>query len=353
MMLMFWLCPRLLIGGELGLRIALEKKKDALGVGGDSVDSTEAVEVMDLEGVLFSSEENEARWNFVCSRNILSERYLSDATMKNQTYMDILDESGLSALVEDIGPHWSFIVREFICNLSKDIIDPSSPMFHKVKLRGLVFNFSPALINDHYGWKNDGITGSNLKLNDIIKTLTGGALIEWPTKGQLQASVLSLRYAVIHKVEIANLEPTSNNTNVSETVGRMLYVMGTEQELNFCRVIFNQIVDHSRIGMTGKRVVDVEIKDVEPSDVVPEGEAAALLIKAYEEEQQRVEAKIQLKKGRVAELQVKIQALKTTVPLAINDPVPDDIAEPDAIPPTVNDPPSDGADNPDETESHV
>ncbi|GAA0140182.1 hypothetical protein LIER_01581 [Lithospermum erythrorhizon] len=50
---------------------------------------TKGVKDMSTEGVQFSSKENEARWNFICARNILPERYLSEATMKNQTYMDI------------------------------------------------------------------------------------------------------------------------------------------------------------------------------------------------------------------------------------------------------------------------
>ncbi|GAA0155193.1 hypothetical protein LIER_12975 [Lithospermum erythrorhizon] len=54
--------------------------------------------------------------------------------------------------------------------------------------------------------------------------------------------------------------------------------------------------------MTGKHVVDMHIKGIEQSGAIPEGEAPALLIKAHEEEQQRLEAEIQLKKGRVSEL---------------------------------------------------
>ncbi|GAA0172216.1 hypothetical protein LIER_26081 [Lithospermum erythrorhizon] len=116
--------------------------------------------------------------------------------------------------------------------------------------------------------------------------------------------------------------------------------------------------------MAGKHVVDVDVKGVGKFDVAPEGEIVVLLIKAYEEEQQRLEAEIQLKKGKVVELQSKIQALKTTVPPAVNDPVPADVAEPEVvpstvndlvqadvaepevIPSTVNDPPSHGGDNP-------
>ncbi|GAA0163122.1 hypothetical protein LIER_19071 [Lithospermum erythrorhizon] len=234
------------------------------------------VEDMDTEGIEFASKENGARWNFVYARNILAERYLSEASVENQTYMDILDESGMNALVGDIGPHWPSIIREFICNLSEDIVDPSSSMFHKVKLRGHVFNFNPGLINKHYRRQNDGVIGSTLKLNDIIKTLTSNVLTEWPIKGQLQASVLYLKYAVMHNVAIAN---------------------------------WSQL----------------------PA--------------------------IQI----VVELKAKIQALQTTVPPTVNDPMdadnegaPADVAKPVADPPTVNDPTSDVVEVLDETtQSHV
>ncbi|GAA0172217.1 hypothetical protein LIER_26082 [Lithospermum erythrorhizon] len=85
-------------------------------------------------------------------------------------------------------------------------------MFHKFKLRGQVFEFSPVLINRHYGRHDEGITGSTLKLADIIKTLTRNALSAWPTKGQLQSLFFE------------------------------------SEDLDFGRVIFDQIVDHSRTG---------------------------------------------------------------------------------------------------------
>ncbi|GAA0184962.1 hypothetical protein LIER_32250 [Lithospermum erythrorhizon] len=123
----------------------------------------------------------------------------------------------------------------------------------------------------------------------------------------------------------------------------MMYVMGSDHELDFGRVIFDQIVDHSRTGaklkpigfpslicsvlirqhheilkagdgsgedakpltitdklISGKRVVDVEIKRAEKPAATPKGEPAALLIKAYEEEQSMLEVDILLKKNRVA-----------------------------------------------------
>ncbi|GAA0173242.1 hypothetical protein LIER_26899 [Lithospermum erythrorhizon] len=139
---------------------ALEKKKAVLGLGGKSNEPMEPSVTIDLEemerkinekerrrkgkraaddkeeiptdGVDFYGEEHEARWKFVCARNILSERYLSEITYNNQTYIDILQEGGLLAIMSDIGPHWPQLVREFICSLPEEITDPASPIFHKV-----------------------------------------------------------------------------------------------------------------------------------------------------------------------------------------------------------------------------
>ncbi|GAA0175167.1 hypothetical protein LIER_28401 [Lithospermum erythrorhizon] len=95
---------------------------------------------------------------------------------------------------------------------------------------------------------NDGITGATLKLADMIGELIGKSHTAWPTKDQHQASSLSLRYVILQKAAIENLVPTLNNTNVSETLGKVLYVLGYDQELNIGKVIFDQIMDHSKTG---------------------------------------------------------------------------------------------------------
>ncbi|GAA0151674.1 hypothetical protein LIER_37332 [Lithospermum erythrorhizon] len=192
-----------------------------------------------------------------------------------------MEESGMLAIMGHIGPHWPSLMREFICNLSEDITDPSSPMFQKVKLRGFVFDFSPLLINRHYGRQNEGITGSTLKLADIIKTLIGDALSEWPTKGQLQALTLSLRYVVLHKASIVNLVPTTNNMNFSEAMGRMM-TWAKLKPIGFssliCSILIHQHPEVLKAEdgpgedvkpltitdklMTRKHVVDVQIKEL-------------------------------------------------------------------------------------------
>ncbi|GAA0146499.1 hypothetical protein LIER_06433 [Lithospermum erythrorhizon] len=121
------------------------------------------VDDVPIDGVNFCSEEHDAGWKYVCARNILSERFLSEVTYNNQTYIDILQDAGLLGILSEIEPHWSQLVREFVCNVSDEIAYPTSSIFHK----------------------NEGITGATLKLGDIIGELIGKTLLTWPTKGKL------------------------------------------------------------------------------------------------------------------------------------------------------------------------
>ncbi|GAA0159725.1 hypothetical protein LIER_16435 [Lithospermum erythrorhizon] len=193
-----------------------------------------AKDVLDLktEGVDFNSEEHEARWK-------------------------------LLVVMANIGPHWQKMVRKFVCCISVDVADPDSPIFHKVKLRGHIFKFSPALINKHYRSSNDGITGATLNLADIIGELTREALIAWPTKGQLQGFSLSLRYVVSHNIGDhsrtgAKLKPNSFPILIcSQLVNQHPKVLKAED-------VFGEDAKSVTIKnklMTGKYVIDVPLRD--------------------------------------------------------------------------------------------
>ncbi|GAA0176026.1 hypothetical protein LIER_29093 [Lithospermum erythrorhizon] len=167
------------------------------------------------------------------------------------------------------------------------ILEDASPMLHQVKLRGHIFNFRPELINNHYGKTNDRITGATLKLADIM----GYLLIN--------------QYREVLKVE-DGLGEDAKSLTISDKL------------------------------MIVKHVVDVSLNAAEQTEVVPKGEVVAMLINAFEEEQQRLEVEIQVKKVKVTELQAKIQSLKAIVPPAVNDhvttstvvpaePTPDDV----------------------------
>ncbi|GAA0163473.1 hypothetical protein LIER_43647 [Lithospermum erythrorhizon] len=198
------------------------------------------------DGIALNSKDEEARWKFIYNRRLAPERVLSDVTKRNKTIMKIINEAGMESVVNNVGPHWPKLVREFICNLPRDVDDPESDNYHKVTLRNLVFNFSPDLINQAYGRTNVGDTGDKMLLSDIVSTLTAGAVTIWPPRTQLPSSKLSAKYVVLHKVVVTCLVPTTHTTGISEALAKVLYVLGSGDNLNVGQVIFDQIVDHAR-----------------------------------------------------------------------------------------------------------
>ncbi|GAA0141049.1 hypothetical protein LIER_02284 [Lithospermum erythrorhizon] len=101
------------------------------------------------------------------------------------------------------------------------------------------------------------------------------------------------------------------------------YVIGdglSEDEVNMAQIdeddpIHFEVAMKSKNDklMKGKHVVDVNVSASESSEPVPEGNAAALLLKVYEDELKLVEAEIQAKTVRASDLRAKIGALRVRV----------------------------------------
>ncbi|GAA0179376.1 hypothetical protein LIER_29964 [Lithospermum erythrorhizon] len=311
---------------------ALEKKRGSLGGGGANVEAVEepdeAIDVEELEKLVEKRKEAkrpsvDKAGGFVPKKRkgenvakVLRER--SKRKLKVNDNRNIINNrritknvedvptEGVDFNVEELEARWKFIcmVREFVCNLPEDLDDPDSTLFHKVKMRGLSFNFRLSLISQYYGITNIGITGASLKLADIVGELTGNVITEWPAK-------------VDHSRTRAKLK----------TVGfpSLIYNLLISQHPAVLRDedVFREDTNSLTISdklMKGKHIIDVELNVTDQTEVVLEEEAVDMLIKAYKEDRPRLEAEIQAKRIRVSELQTKIQALKTIVPPAVNDP---------------------------------
>ncbi|GAA0179159.1 hypothetical protein LIER_42204 [Lithospermum erythrorhizon] len=198
---------------------ALEKKKTALGLGGDADNFMEPSEAVDLEemerngeekkkilkgkgkakrpsdghtggvvlkkrkGVVIYEPKSPVRGDIFVVDDVAESdeegtakalRESSKSKMKINDNRNRINNRRIAKDVEDVptdGVEFCFEeheVREFVCNVSEEIVDPASFMFHKAKLRGHVFRFSPALINKHYGIRDEGITGATLKLRILL-----------------------------------------------------------------------------------------------------------------------------------------------------------------------------------------
>ncbi|GAA0139876.1 hypothetical protein LIER_01337 [Lithospermum erythrorhizon] len=134
-------------------------------------------------GIALNSKAEEPKWRFVNNRRLSLERVLLDVTKRNVVIMNILKEAGILSVIDNVGLYWLKLIREFICNLTRDVNDPESNNYYKVTLRNYMFNCSLDLINEHYGRTNEGDTGDSLLISDIIvSTLTAGSVITWPPK---------------------------------------------------------------------------------------------------------------------------------------------------------------------------
>ncbi|GAA0185756.1 hypothetical protein LIER_33044 [Lithospermum erythrorhizon] len=74
--------------------------------------------------VELNSEEEQAKWRFVVNRRVAAEKMLSEVTKKNPNIVGILKGAGVMPTVQAVGSSYPKLVKEFVCNMNEDIVDP-------------------------------------------------------------------------------------------------------------------------------------------------------------------------------------------------------------------------------------
>ncbi|XP_062119280.1 uncharacterized protein LOC133833033 [Humulus lupulus] len=136
------------------------------------------------------------------------------------------------------------IVIEFYANLTNEIIEPSSPLFNKVFVRGHWFSFSPqdiALALHLPLTVEDDVDGASLDKDMVITELVGQKMV-WPSNTVISVSNLTYTYAVLHKFATTNWKPTSHTATISFDMASFLYKVGTGLGINLASVIHDQII---------------------------------------------------------------------------------------------------------------
>ncbi|XP_058750769.1 uncharacterized protein LOC131623763 [Vicia villosa] len=80
--------------------------------------------------------------------------------------------------------------------------------------------------------------------NEVCKVITGGKVKKWPIKSKLSASLLNVRYALLHKIGAANWVPTNHTSTIAVGLGRFIYVVGTKTKFDYGTYIFDQTMRH-------------------------------------------------------------------------------------------------------------
>ena len=89
-------------------------------------------------------------------------------------------------------------------NIPEDISDKNSKEFCKVFVRGRCVRFSPTVINNFLGKKNEGAGELKVTNNQVCRKITTRQVKVWPVKKHLPAGKLTVKYAILHKIGSSN-----------------------------------------------------------------------------------------------------------------------------------------------------
>ncbi|XP_062081184.1 uncharacterized protein LOC133785989 [Humulus lupulus] len=109
------------------------------------------------------------------------------------------------------------VVKEFYANLTHDVLDPKSPHFEKVYVRGQWYSFTPkdiaitlqipiATVEDQ--------AAETLDRDEVLSELVGQRM-QWSPNTVLLVTNLTNTYVVLHKFATTNWKPTSHTNTIS------------------------------------------------------------------------------------------------------------------------------------------
>jgi hypothetical protein len=118
--------------------------------------------------------------------------------------MDLIHQAGLMKTVSGLGKCYEKLVKEFIVNIGEDCDNRLSKEFHQVFVRGKCVKFSPAVINNFLGRREDGYSELKPTNNQVCKTITANQVKVWPLKGKVPSVMLSVMYAILNRIGAVN-----------------------------------------------------------------------------------------------------------------------------------------------------
>ncbi|KAA0059849.1 uncharacterized protein E5676_scaffold184G00510 [Cucumis melo var. makuwa] len=192
------------------------------------------------------------RWKFAVQRWITDELNILDKHQSCVSVMNLIAKAELSKTISDVGSFYPQLIREFVVNLPTDFNDPSSPNYQTVHIRDFKFLITPAVINGFLGnFVSTNFALSVLLIEVLASELSGGILSSWSVNG-IPAAALSVKYAILHKIGIANWFPSSHASSVSAALGTFLYRICNDDKVDAGAFIYNQLLRH--VGSFGVKL---------------------------------------------------------------------------------------------------
>ncbi|XP_050876550.1 uncharacterized protein LOC127080267 [Lathyrus oleraceus] len=147
-------------------------------------------------------------------------------------------------IVTGFGKCYEMLVKEFIVKISKECDNKRSKEFRKVYVIGRCVDFSPEIINRFLGRNEKEQDKIEVSDNFICREIIAKQVKEWPRKGKLFASALSVKYVVLHKNGAANWVLTNHTSNIATGLGKFIYIVGTKSKFDFGFYVFDQTMKH-------------------------------------------------------------------------------------------------------------
>lgn len=185
---------------------------------------------------------NSERWKYVIHRRVALERELGKDALKCNEVMELIESDGLMKTVTHFGPCYENLVKEFVVTIPDGYDDKMSADYGKVYVRGNVVTFSPTVINKFLGRIDEPQVELEVTDDQVCKEITTKQLRHWTNKGKLSAGKLSVKYAILHRIDTTNWVATNHTSTISTGLGKFIYVVGTKRAFDFGKYIFEQVL---------------------------------------------------------------------------------------------------------------
>ncbi|KAK2374395.1 hypothetical protein QL285_075361 [Trifolium repens] len=223
----------------------------------------------------FHTKENEQRWKIVGQRRMATERELSSEALSYKEITTLLEEAKLMKTVLGVGKCSERLVREFITNLTGECAEEGSDSYHKVQLREKNFDFSPTTINKVLGRSVEAESNEILSMDKVAEEIIAGQAKNWPKKGLLPTSKLTVKYAILNRIGTANWAPTNHSSGITSNLAKLIYLIGTGKKVDFGKHVFEQTMKHvetnaTKLPIAFPSLITELILSQQPSILLPE-----------------------------------------------------------------------------------
>ena len=121
-------------------------------------------------------------------RSVILERTIHHRDFEPTGAIELLGALDMLDMVTKVSPFVKTVVLEFYSNLTKGMVDPTSPDFRTVYVRGWVLEFLVVPIQP--------------SIQEVVSVITDNTLSSWPAKGNVRSSILTTKYAILHKIDL-------------------------------------------------------------------------------------------------------------------------------------------------------